>query len=149
VGKFQFRLQGYLDLKEKMEDQRKMEYGQAAAVLEREKQKLTRFEKERQTSLDTLRVKLQAGGAGFAPDEITRTQGYLDLARNKIARQEEQVRLAAAETEKKRLDLVEAVKDRKTLEKLKDKAREEFLREEQLAEQKIVDEIVSYAYNDS
>ncbi|MDR3240125.1 MAG: flagellar export protein FliJ [Clostridiales bacterium] len=149
MGKFQFRLQGYLDLKEKMEDQRKMEYGQAAAVLEREKQKLTRFEKERQTSLDTLRVKLQAGGAGFAPDEITRTQGYLDLARNKIARQEEQVRLAAAETEKKRLDLVEAVKDRKTLEKLKDKAREEFLREEQLAEQKIVDEIVSYAYNDS
>lgn len=136
-------------MKEKMEDQRKMEYGQAAAVLEREKQKLTRFEKERQTSLDTLRVKLQAGGAGFAPDEITRTQGYLDLARNKIARQEEQVRLAAAETEKKRLDLVEAVKDRKTLEKLKDKAREEFLREEQLAEQKIVDEIVSYAYNDS
>ena len=49
--------------------------------------------------------------------------------------------------EEKRLALLEAMKERKVLETLKEKEKENYFKEELKNEQKIIDEIVSYKYN--
>ena len=49
--------------------------------------------------------------------------------------------------EQKRLVLLNAMKERKVLEALKEKEMENYFREELKKEQKIIDEIVSYKYN--
>jgi flagellar FliJ protein len=62
--------------------------------------------------------------------------------------QEERVKAAERRAEEKRLELVEAMKERKALEIVKDNAREEFLKEADLAERKQVDELVSFKYTE-
>ena len=49
--------------------------------------------------------------------------------------------------EEKRLALLEAMKQRKVLEALKEKGKENYFKEELKKEQKMIDEIVSYKYN--
>jgi len=62
--------------------------------------------------------------------------------------QEERVRAAEVFAEEKREELVQAMKDRKALEVVRDNAHEEFMLEMNLAEQKQVDELVSFKYTD-
>ncbi len=47
------------------------------------------------------------------------------------------------------MQLLEAMKNKKTLETLKEKRHEEFIEEEKKEEQQIIDEIVSFAYTNS
>ena len=51
--------------------------------------------------------------------------------------------------EDKRVELVEAMKERKMLDVLKENDKAEYNKEQLLKEQKIVDEIVSYQYNNA
>jgi flagellar FliJ protein len=142
MAKFIFRLQGYLDLKAKLEDQKKLEYGAAMAELEREKQILEDLRSREQIQIAELKANLRQNG--FSALEIESYHRYLTQLRLRVFTQEKKTEAAAALAEEKRLALVEAVRQRKTLEKLKEKAHVDFLQAERLAEYKATDEIVSY-----
>ena len=142
--KFVFRLQSFLNLKEKIEDQRKLEFGRAVSKLESEKQFLSMLEKQRAENIFLFKKSLLEE---ISPPDIQNFNNYMNVIKKRIKDQKQAVAAAEAVVEQKRAELVEAMKERKMLETIKDKSHVEFLREQQIAEQRIVDEVVSYRFN--
>jgi len=144
LAKFVFRLESFFQLKRKLEDQAKLEYGQALAALEREKQKKAALERQKSAVLRAFReqLKKRVDAEAFRQNNL-----FLDALKYRIRAQEQVIAQAEAFAETKRLALVEAMKERKMLEKLKEKHHETYMIEENRAEQRRVDEIVSYQYN--
>ncbi len=144
MAKFIFRLQSFLSLKEKIEDQKKQIYALALSQLEKEKQVKVVLLKEKNNNINAFREK---AAKKINPREFVIYNNYIDLLKKKIIHQEKVIALAEQNAEDKRLELVQSVKERKMLETLKEKEHTEFLKEQQIVEQKIVDEIVSYRFN--
>ena len=142
---FKFRLQSYLNVKEKIEDQKKLDYGKALNKLEEEKREKVLLENEKSMNVHKFRESIKGG---IKPLELQNYNNYIEYMKKKIAEQDIVIDIAQQNAEKCRVELVEAMKNRKMLETLKEKDREEYNKEQLLAEQKIVDEIVSYQYND-
>lgn len=144
MAKFVYRMQSILNIKEKMEEQAKVAFGQANARLRTEEERLRRLYQRRiqylaegamlrQTRLDPL--KLQENEAALH---------YID---GEIKDQRIRVRQAEEAVERARQILQEYMIERKTQEQLKEAAFEEFKEELKREESKEVDELVSYVYS--
>ena len=144
MARFRFNMQNYLSLKEKLEDQKKMEYGLASAKVEEEKQKKLEIEAHKAAVAEDFR---KEKATTFDPVIFQMYNRYIDDLSEKIVVQAEVVIQAEKAAEEKRLELIEAMKERKMLDRLKEKAFEEYVTEEKKAEQKVIDELVSYRYN--
>ncbi len=144
MAKFNFRLQGFLNIKEKMEEQKKNEYGKAQKKLEEEKMKKEELELKHQNLIETLRQKIMLG---IRPTELQQYNNYIAYTIEEIERQEENIKKAEIVVKQKREEVIQAMKERKMLETLKSKKYEQYLDEEKKAEQRVVDEIVSFKYN--
>lgn len=144
MAKFVFRFASYLNLKSKLEEQKKLAYGNALKQVEIEKQKKFALLAERASNIEEFRKKVREH---IAPAELQRHNNYLTYLKEAVAKQEIVIQKAEEQAELRRLELVEAMKDRKTLEKLKENVYEQYLIEEKQAEMKVTDEIVSYKYN--
>jgi flagellar FliJ protein len=146
MAKFNFRLQQYLGVKEQIEDQKEFEYSKAIRKREEEKNLLLQMTKQREQQIEDMRVAVLNA---IDPVEIRHLNHSIDRLKTHIKQQMERVAAAEVFAENKRLELVEAMKERKALEIVRDNAREEFLKEEQIAEQKQIDERVSFKYSDA
>ena len=144
LAKFVYRLQGTLNLKAKLEEQKKMEYGQAITKLDTEKNHKIVLENEKYNNISAIRRNIENG---ISPQYIQSHNNYIRVLKNKISMQEKVILAAESNVEKKRLQLVDAMQERKKLEKLREQALIVYQEEEKIAEQKMVDEIVSYKYN--
>jgi flagellar FliJ protein len=143
MARFQFRLQKYLGVKEQIEEQKELEYSKAVQKLEEERALLRQMNEQREQQIADFRL---AVTSTIDPFEIRRLNTSIERLKNHIKQQGQRVAAAEAFAEKKRLELVEAMKERKALEIVRDKAKKEFVIEENLAEQKQVDELVSFKY---
>ena len=143
MAKFVFRMQSYLGVKEQIEEQKKNEYGQALKRLEDERQKKYVLELEKTEMIRLFQTSLERA---IKPIDIKRYNNRLNLLKIWIDEQEKRIETAAKYAEEKRLQLVEAMKERKALETVKERNFEEYLKEEQREEQRVVDGIVSYQY---
>ncbi len=144
MAKFKFRLQSFLDLKGKLEEQKKLSYGKAIEQLEAEKQKKVDLENEVDKTITSFKKNIDFK---VEPLEFRQYNLYIDLLKKKIKAQILEIEKAEKVVEEKRQELVEAVKERKALDTLKEKDLEVYKEEEKRLEQKMVDEIVSYRYN--
>lgn len=143
MARFRFPMENILNMKEKLEEQAKNEYGQANARLLREQEKLDRLterledakQKLREVLCETLSVK-----------EIRRKEDAVEIIKTYVMQQFLIVKRCEKEVEIAREKLTEAMKERKIFEKLREKAFEEFMKEEGRKEQKEVDELMSYKY---
>ena len=144
MGKFKFRLQSFLGVKEKMEEQKKIEYGRALQKLEEEKQRLQDFEREKASYINLCRETIENN---ISPSEFRTYSDYIELLKKKMRAQVKVIEQTAEIVERRRLELVDAMKERKMLDTLKERDYEQFLKDELMAEQKLVDEIVSYRYH--
>lgn len=144
MAKFNFRLQSYLNLKEKLEEQKKMEYGKALAILEEELKIKTELIKKSESIVNDLKTSIS-----HKVDSVTYKNYlyYIEFLKEKLLQQETAILKANELVEEKRRDLREAVKDRKILDKLKEKELETYNKELLLKEQKMTDELVSYKYS--
>jgi len=145
MPKFQFRLQQFLGVKEQIENQKEMEYGKALQKLEEEKQKLKNLH---DTLLDGIRVLQKTVEKAIPLHDIRVLNNNIDRYKQQIIVQDERVRAAEVFVEEKRQELVQAMKERKALDIVKENAMNEFLKEEDIKERKLVDEIVSFKYTD-
>lgn len=144
MAKFIFNMQGLLNIKEKLEEQTKTEYGKALSKLEQEKNILLNLENEKQQNILNFK---QSIDKGVKPNYINSINQYIHILDTKIQHQIENINNEKKVVEEKRLALLEAMKQRKVFETLKEKAKENYFKEELKNEQKIIDEIVSYKYN--
>ncbi|MDR2167851.1 MAG: flagellar export protein FliJ [Clostridiales bacterium] len=141
MAKFNFKLAPILSIKEKIEDLKKNELAKAIMALEAEKAKLAQL---RQTRADCIESFRNSINTGVKPIDIRQHNIFLDRLKVLIREQKEAIVRAEAKVEEARLALVEAMRERKSLDKLKENDYEEYLVEEKKAEQKGIDEVVSY-----
>lgn len=143
MAKFQYRMQSILNIKLKMEEQAKMQFAQAQAKLNEEEEKLNalvmRKEQYEGELKETLQTKLDLLKIDELQNAVMRMEEY-------IVAQKREVDKAAREVEKERKKLTEAMIERKSHEKLKENAFEQFRQELNSAEGKEVDELTSYTY---
>ncbi|MCQ2525902.1 MAG: flagellar export protein FliJ [Lachnospiraceae bacterium] len=143
MAKFVFGLQNVLDIKEKIEAQARQDFANAAGLLEEQKRILAGLY-ERKEQLIAEGQELVQGKLDFREiDENRLAKEYID---RKIEDQIINVNKAEANVERARRKMSEAMAEKKTYERLRDKAFEEYLIEENRAESKVVDELTSYTY---
>lgn len=141
---FSFKFQSILDLKQRIEDQKKSKYGEANEELKNQKDKLNVLIEERDYQFDLMREK---GKEGVTPKELIVYNNYMDRLKRSIEIQTVVVEKAKVAVEKARQELVEASKQRKMFETLKEKKLEEYWEDYYKKEQAQLDEVVSYKYN--
>ena len=144
MAKFKYRMQNILDIKIKLESQAKIAYGLANQKYLNEQQKLQEiilrrnsYEKAwKECMTGTIDVHL-----------VTRAREDVNTMKTLMRRQMIEVHKAELELEDARKALNEIITERKTHEKLKEKAFEQFKAELNAEESKEIDQLVSYTYN--
>ena len=143
MAKFQYRMQSILNIKLKMEEQAKMQFAQAQAKVNEEEAKLQALvnrKRNYETELkDVLQNKLDLTKIDELQSAVMRMEEF-------IVEQQREVDKAIRILEKERQKLTEVMIERKSHEKLKENAFEQFLQDLNSAEGKEVDELTSYTY---
>ena len=143
MSKFIYRMQNILNLKYKLEDQAKMDFAAARRRLDTEeerlnvlfKRKFSHEEEGRRLREDSLNVQ----------DIMDNRHAILQMEEF-IEYQKIRVKEAEDELERERQKLQEVMQDRQVHEKLREKAFDAFVKEENARESKEVDELTSYTY---
>lgn len=143
MARFVYKLQNILKLKQKMEDQAKQEFSVANMALDEALAKLDELIARKKTYEERAK-KLLNGTLDVREIEIN--QNALLVMDGYIAEQRGKVSLAQKAVEEAREHMALAMRERKTQEILRERAFEEFLREENRAESKAIDELTSYVY---
>ena len=143
MSKFFYRMQNILNIKYKLEDQAKTEFMLANQVLREEEEKLQALEIRKKGYEDAVRNLLQNQ---LQVDRIKENQEAIVRMEEFIRAQIIKVEEAARQVEIKAAKLTELMQERKAQEKLKEKAFEAFLQEENAKESKEIDELVSFTY---
>ena len=144
MAKFQYRMQNILDVKLKIESQAKIAYGIANAKLEEEQMKLQKLI-IRRAGYEQQAKELMMGTIDI--QEVRNCRKAIDTMKSLIRTQMMQVHVAEKNLEAARKRLNDVMVERKTHEKLKEEAFETFKQELQYAENKEIDELVSYTYH--
>ena len=143
MSKFIYRMQNILNIKYKLEDQAKTEFMLANQVLREEEEKLQALEIRKKGYEDAVRNLLQNQ---LQVDRIKENQEAIVRMEEFIRAQIIKVEEAARQVEIKAAKLTELMQERKAQEKLKEKAFEAFLQDENAKESKEIDELVSFTY---
>lgn len=140
---FRYKMQGILDIKEKLEDKAKQEFAEANMRLEAEKQKLSELQKRRDYyMMEGVKLRMEL----IDVRKIRENKMAVLQMDEFIREQRKEVNKAAAAVEKARAALQEVMQERKAHEKLKENAFQNFLKEEQAAERRAIDELTTYTH---
>lgn len=139
---FKFRLQKILEHRETLENIKKGEFGKVQSRLRVEIDRLTELENAKQA---IAKEKEEKSKASITMNELQKYNNYLMDLSGKIKEQIEVIEQVKQEVEEVRLELIEATKDKKIIEKLKTRDYQEFLYEEKIKEEKENDQFVSYS----
>lgn len=140
---FKFKLEPVLSLKEKIEDSRKRELGIATIHKEALLNEKLQLMKKKDEAMDEIKTHNNSVVDVQSFKAFNQYSVYMDQA---IKAKNKQVQEAQKTVEEKREELLEAVKERKILDNLKDIQNEVFIEEEKREEQRILDDIVTYKY---
>lgn len=143
MAKFIYRMQSILDIKVKLETQARMQFAAAKHALDEEEEKLEKLKRRKEAYIEAARKERQDT---LSVQALRDSKMAIQTMDEFIVTQNEQVEAAAQKVEKAREYLEELMKERKTHEKLREKAFEEFKMEINHEEGKEVDELTSYTY---
>lgn len=149
MAKFIFKMQNILAVKYKLEDQAKSRYGMAMTKLREEEKILEGLQLRRNQYEMQLKEKVADTTTGLHIMEIRQLEDAVETMKYKITIQKLALNRAMHQVELARMQLDEAMKERKTYEKLREKAFEEFKKEVESEERKEVDELVSFKFRNS
>lgn len=144
MAKFRYRMQNVLDLKMLLETQEKAAYAQAQLKVNEEQEKLQQL-LLRRARYEQMLHDVQLGPLDLK--EIQRLKNSIMAMKTMIRDQMFVLKKAQTNLEAERRKLDEIMKDRKTHEKLKEKAFETFKQELASEDNKITDELVSFTYH--
>ncbi len=140
---FKFELNSVLSLKEKMEDSKKRELGVANTHKERLEQIKDDLMNEHDGVYDAIKKNVCID---FDVKEVRLLNQYSLHIKKQIKQTQNDIHKAQKTVDQKRDELLDAVKERKILENLKEIKREHYMIESKKTEQLLVDEMVSYKY---
>lgn len=143
MAKFVYRMQNILSLKENLEKQQKAQFSLANNILLREQDKLQNL-LLRQAGYENELDRLLKGKLNLK--KISQCRNAIDAMKSLVRDQMIVVHQAEKKVEDERRKLDSIMKDRKTHEKLKEKAFDEFKMELNHQEMKEIDELTSYTH---
>lgn len=144
MAKFVFKMQNILNVKLKLESQAKIAYGQASRKLQEEELRLQALITQRGV-YEKRAVELVNGRISIR--DIKENKQSIDIMKSRIRTQMLVVQAAEKQVEAARRKLNEVMVERKTFEKLREHAFEEFKQEVAYEENQAVNELVSYTYH--
>jgi flagellar FliJ protein len=143
MARFRYSLQSILNIKMKMETQAKQEFSAAMGALSEEEKKLEQYRESRKL-MEEEGVSLRSGILDFRKiEDNSQSVAFMD---QRILIQKDNIRIAEKNVENARAKLAQVMMERKTHETLREKAFEQFMKDENRAESKSVDELTSYTY---
>ncbi len=143
MARFKYKMQSILDVKEKLENKAKQDFAQANARLDTEKQKLVELQKRRSDYMEEgLKLRLEKIDIRKIRENKMAVLKIDEYIKNQMV----QINLASREVEKARVALQTLMQERKAHEKLKENAFEAFMKEEQAAESKEIDQLTTYTH---
>lgn len=143
MARFKYKMQSILDVKEKLENKAKQDFAQANARLDTEKQKLVELQKRRSDYMEEgLKLRLEKIDIRKIRENKMAVLKIDEYIKNQMV----QINLESREVEKARVALQTLMQERKAHEKLKENAFEAFMKEEQAAESKEIDQLTTYTH---
>lgn len=142
--KFRFRLQTVLELKQKIEDEEKKKLAELLKVQAEEERKLKYLQDLEVQKRYELKEKQKEGGIDV--EELKLYSYLLKKMANDIVNQKLRLQEIYIRVEEQREILLEATKEKKTYEKLKERHHERFVQEEEEEERKLIDELSTIRY---
>ena len=143
MSKFVYRMQNILNIKSKLEEQAKMDYGLARARLTEEEEKLEQMQRRKadyeEIARGALKEELHVRQIRENKEAILRMDEFIALQRLEIRKAEQKL-------EDARIKLQDTMQERKIQEKLRENAFEAFMEEEKARESREIDELTSYTY---
>jgi len=146
MAKFLYKLQNILSIKISLETQSKTAYAEASNKFDAEESKLKNLIQKR---LDYEEQYRQLSKAILDIPAIQRCNSAIDITKDMIKKQMVTVKVAEKNLDLARNRLNNAMKERKTYEKLKENSFEVFMKDLNSEEKKEIDELVSFNYNDN
>lgn len=143
MARFRYRMQNILNIKESMEQQARMQYAAALQKLREEEERLV-YLRHRKEGYERHAKELLSETLDIR--EITENNRGILITEEEIKAQQIRIRNAQAAADKARQKMTEVMQERKTHEKLKERAFEQFLSDEKHKESKEIDELTSYTY---
>lgn len=137
MKKFRFRLQRVLDVKNTIEEVKRRNF----LTAQQEHDLKVMQKQEMYRTLGHHQTKLREIQDDLTTQVLNYYYNYFTMMLKEIEYQQGLIDLAREEMEKRREELIESVKERKILEKLKDKKHAEYVHEFNYEEQKILDEL--------
>lgn len=141
---FHFRLQTKLDICQRQEQVTREEMHRRIAICNQVLQELELLENRFQSLEQSIRE--MSTGPGQFPRIMINRQ-YIPVLNQQIKISEENLTTAEEAVEEVRMELIERMRETRTLEKLKDKAWHKYLHEMLLEEQKHIDEVAGTAHH--
>ena len=143
MRRFRFRFQRLLEIKERMEERRRAELGEAVAVLNQERDRLAELRRIQQFYRQGPK---SLPDAPLDPFLLALNASYDQRLRREAQEQLDRIRQIEEEVEKRRQKLVDATKERRVYEILKERAVEAYQHERRRQEQMVLDEIGGQLY---
>ncbi|MBR4993973.1 MAG: flagellar export protein FliJ [Lachnospiraceae bacterium] len=144
MARFRYRMQSILNLKLKLETQAKQELGLAQQALNNEEGKLSELKARK---IEYIRSTRHALEGELNVRDIKDNQQAIKVMDDFIESQMVRVDMARKEVERATDKLRECMVERKAQETLRQKAFEQFMKEENKAEMKEIDQLTSYMYS--
>lgn len=140
---FRYRMQNILNIKEKLETQEKQNFAMMRLRLSEEEERLSAMRVKRvELSEEARKIRLEK--LDFI--KIKESDAMLKYQEELIKQQTLKVRAAQKNLEAARVRMQQAVQEREIQDKLREKAFDEFMQEENMKEAKEIDELTSYTY---
>lgn len=143
MARFRYKMQGILDVKEKLETRAKQEFAEANRRLVEEQEKLGALQARKKAYLEEgVALRMER----IDVRKIRENKMAVMKMDEYIAKQIIQINQAAKVVERARAALQELVQERKAHEKLKENAFAEFMKEELYQESKEIDQLTTYTH---
>ncbi|MDF1616828.1 flagellar export protein FliJ [Petrocella sp. FN5] len=144
MAKFHYSMENILNVKTKIEEQKKMELAKAMMAHKVEIKKQEAIKAELDTTIEDFRERQKQSHSVSEFKRLSHNVNYYEKA---YKAQKEVVVKAKEKVEAKRKALQNALEEKKIQEKLKEKALDVFIEEEKYKEIKMLDEIVGFRYS--
>ncbi|MCR4649151.1 MAG: flagellar export protein FliJ [Lachnospiraceae bacterium] len=142
---YKYKMQGILDIKEKLETQAKQEFANANLRLLEEEALLDSIRKKKESYIEEgVSLRMQT----IDPVSIDINKRAVEVMEDAEKKQEREVAVARKNVDAARRKMMEARMETKIYEKLKEDDFKEFMTEEGKAESKEIDELNSFRFSE-
>ena len=138
MKKFKFKLQALLDHRRNKEDKKKEELGNLSRTVQDVRDFMATLKSRCSVSIVELKT-LQESGMNI--EQITRYREFITALKDDTNKQMEKLSLLMKDVENRRKELVSLSKERKIMEKLRDKEFDKFKKAVLKEEKKLIDDL--------